>query len=137
MDDMKERTSLDVNQFIGVPQKLEEDIEEQVRAMPGRTGVRLRNPILAKVLAEPGTVEAILQARNGTHGDFNENARISQALKYVMESEVGWKKLSAVQAETLHMISLKISRILSGNPHVKDHWDDIAGYAKLAAEQCK
>lgn len=89
---------------------------------------------LTKVLSEPGTVEAILQMRNGTHGDYTENARISQAIKFVMESEVGWKKLNARQAESLHMIALKISRILSGNPHIKDHWDDIAGYAKLAGE---
>jgi len=34
------------------------------------------------------------------------------------------------------MIALKLSRILSGQADFKDHWDDIAGYAKLASEVC-
>ena len=34
------------------------------------------------------------------------------------------------------MIALKLSRILSGQSNFKDHWDDIAGYAKLASEAC-
>jgi hypothetical protein len=31
------------------------------------------------------------------------------------------------------MIALKLSRILSGKPDEQDHWDDIAGYARLAS----
>ena len=34
------------------------------------------------------------------------------------------------------MIALKLSRILSGQSNFKDHWDDIAGYAKLGSEAC-
>ncbi len=33
------------------------------------------------------------------------------------------------------MIAHKIGRIVSGNPNVQDHWDDIAGYAKLASNE--
>ena len=29
----------------------------------------------------------------------------------------------------------EIARILEGDPSHKDHWDDIAGYAKLIAER--
>jgi hypothetical protein len=41
------------------------------------------------------------------------------------------------QIEALDMIALKLSRILSGQANFKDHWDDIAGYAKLGAEACE
>jgi hypothetical protein len=34
------------------------------------------------------------------------------------------------------MIALKLSRILSGQANFKDHWNDIAGYAKLGSEAC-
>jgi hypothetical protein len=33
------------------------------------------------------------------------------------------------------MICLKLSRAVQ-NPDYIDHWDDIAGYAKLGAENC-
>ena len=33
------------------------------------------------------------------------------------------------------MIFLKLAR-MAQTPGVKDHWDDIAGYAKLGAEAC-
>lgn len=77
---------------------------------------------------------ALLHARNATHGDFAQNAAISQAFKALMYTTPGWKNLSPVQRESLEMISLKLSRILSGKASVSDHWDDIAGYAKLAAD---
>lgn len=35
------------------------------------------------------------------------------------------------------MIAHKIGRILNGDPNYRDSWDDIAGYAKLAADRCK
>lgn len=85
--------------------------------------------------------EPLLEERQKTHGNFDENARISQSLK------VHWNakrnniygvpmQLCDVHLEALDMIALKISRILSGQASVKDHWDDIAGYAKLGAEVC-
>ena len=36
----------------------------------------------------------------------------------------------------LVMIATKLSRILTGGPDFRDHWDDIAGYAKLASARC-
>jgi DNA-binding Xre family transcriptional regulator len=74
--------------------------------------------------------EEILAERATTHGDFSDNARISQALKGIL-SEGHYTDL---QQEALDMICLKLSRIVC-NPNVKDHWDDIAGYAKLAADR--
>ena len=76
----------------------------------------------------------LTQERNTTHGDFTENARISQELKLTMRST--GHVLSDVHQEAVDMISLKLSRIASGHANFRDHWDDIAGYAHLAAESC-
>jgi hypothetical protein len=80
-------------------------------------------------------ISDILAERENTHGNFTENARISQALKSIFKrhrSDI----LNAVHREALDMIALKLSRILSGHSNFRDHWDDIAGYAKLASDVC-
>jgi len=80
------------------------------------------------------STKKILDARAKTHGSFAENARISQALKAVMESG-SYEKLPDTHREALDMIALKLSRILSGQHNYRDHFDDIAGYATLVAEE--
>ena len=75
----------------------------------------------------------LLAERGKTHGDFSIHAQITQELKGVM-NEYNLHKLSHVQCEALEMIQHKIGRILAGNPDHKDHWDDIAGYAKLVSD---
>jgi len=80
--------------------------------------------------------DALLVERQKTHGSFTDNARVMQALKRTMEAEAGWAGLSDRHKEALHMVVHKIGRILSGNPLTHDHWDDIAGYAKLGSEAC-
>ncbi len=79
--------------------------------------------------------EAILADRGKTHGDYVDHAMRTQELKYVMEYSRNWPGLNYSQREALHMIAHKIGRILAGNPNHKDHWDDIAGYARLVAKQ--
>ena len=74
--------------------------------------------------------------RRTTHGSFAMNAEISQSLKKVF-TQYHYKMLPDVQKEALDMIALKISRILSGHNNFRDHWDDCAGYAHLAAESCE
>lgn len=76
-------------------------------------------------------IEDILKERQKTHGEFKDNALISQNLKMFFRKCEGWDCMDNVQREALDMIALKLSRILSGNYKVEDHWDDIAGYAKL------
>ena len=34
------------------------------------------------------------------------------------------------------MLCLKVSRIVTGDADVREHFDDIGGYARLAAERC-
>ena len=79
-------------------------------------------------------LEALLAEREKTHGRFAEVARLSQGLKSVMASSDRWRRLSPEQKETLEMISLKLARILAGDPNFADHWTDIAGYAQLSIE---
>ena len=74
----------------------------------------------------------ITSTRPSTHGSFADNARISQSIKKIMRQEAGWEQLNDEQKEALEMVSLKISRILSGNPYEPDHWLDVQGYAGLA-----
>jgi hypothetical protein len=85
--------------------------------------------------ASSSTSELLAQ-RGTTHGDFTVNARISQRLKAVIQEEPNWPKLAAYQQEAIHMILHKISRAVAGNADFKDHWDDIAGYAKLVSDRC-
>ena len=79
--------------------------------------------------------DALLVERQKTHGSFETNAAISQRLKGVMY-DMGTKPSNSIHCEALEMIALKLSRICSGQASFKDHWDDIAGYAKLGSEAC-
>jgi hypothetical protein len=83
------------------------------------------------------STESLLAEREKTHGPYPVKCEIIQELKDVMVSRggSGWTRLSHVQKESLHMIVHKIGRILSGDPNVVDHWDDIAGYAKLVSRE--
>ena len=80
-------------------------------------------------------VELLLE-REKTHGSFERNAQLSQRLKDLFNYP-GEAKMCDVHKEALDMIALKLSRILSGQADFADHWDDIAGYAKLASKACK
>ena len=81
------------------------------------------------------STDEILRIRKSTHGDFSDVAAMEQNLLMTMEAGVNWRNLTAVQRSALRMIQHKVSRILSGNPDHKDHWDDIQGYAKLAGDR--
>ena len=79
--------------------------------------------------------DQVLAERKSTHGDFCDHARVTQNLKAMMRSSPNWDKLTSIQREALEMIQHKVGRILSGNPSHNDHWDDIAGYAKITSER--
>ena len=90
-----------------------------------------------EVLKMTGTaIDTMLAEREATHGDFTNHARITCALKEAMRDTDTFDKLDSVKREALDMIQHKIGRILAGNPNHADHWDDIAGYAQLAADRC-
>lgn len=85
------------------------------------------------------TTTKLLEERGKTHGNFSTQAFISQTLKEHVRSFKGfsgWHGLTCEQKEALDMILHKIARIIAGNHSFKDHWDDIAGYARLVADRC-
>lgn len=77
--------------------------------------------------------DPLLVEREKTHGSFANNARMWVRFCKAINSDT---QFTPEQALALNMIFLKISRAHE-QPQVKDHWDDIAGYAKLASESCK
>ena len=84
------------------------------------------------------TTEELLAERAKTHGDFTIHASLTQGMKAVAGSQIGgYDRMKPTHREAIDMILHKIGRILAGNPDFKDHWDDIAGYAKLVADRCK
>lgn len=78
----------------------------------------------------------LLSERAKTHGSFEVHARVTQTLKTYLCNEGIYGKCNARQCEAMDMILHKIGRIIAGNPNFKDHWDDIAGYARLASDSC-
>lgn len=99
-------------------------------------GVALRRPS-APTQAEPKVVHTLplTATREQTHGDYAENARIAQGLKRVLWSTEGWMRLTDHQRESAELMCTKFGRIFAGNPNAKEHWDDIAGYAKLCSDR--
>jgi hypothetical protein len=82
-------------------------------------------------------VEATLAARAAKYGDFTDLAITAQNLKDEARRGVGWSKLSGNQKEAIDMILHKVARVISGgDPHYRDNWHDIAGYAKMAEDRC-
>ena len=78
----------------------------------------------------------LLEERGKTHGDFSLNAHYAQKLRNMWRASDGWASMPEVQREALDNIALKLSRILSGQSTFRDHYQDIAGYATLAAKAC-
>lgn len=79
----------------------------------------------------------ILKERESTHGDFEMKAMWIQEIMENISGLYSWEDMSADQREAIHMILVKLSRILYGNSNHADHWDDIAGYATLVSERLK
>ena len=77
----------------------------------------------------------ILEEREVTHGDFEMKSIWIQEIMENLVELYSWKDMSADQRESIHMILVKLSRILYGDPNYADHWDDIAGYANLISER--
>lgn len=76
-------------------------------------------------------IEETLRDRQSSHGDYHEQAELACALRDTMATGVCWRSLTKVEKDALLMIAVKVSRILTGNPHAVDHWHDIQGYAAL------
>lgn len=85
-------------------------------------------------------LNTILEERNKTNGNFLEQSACSQELLKIIAnySEVNEIfELTPFMLESIIMICHKLSRIAVGDPRVEDHWDDIAGYATLTANEIR
>lgn len=83
-------------------------------------------------------IHDVISARAETHGDFSDTSRCDQRLKEDMRAwKPAWHKMEPFQRTALDMIAQKIARILTGNPHEPDHWQDIAGYATMVHERLR
>lgn len=74
---------------------------------------------------------ALINNREATHGDFASKAGFIQTVKEM--ARVNGDSLSSSQLEALDNIIQKMGRIVYGDANCQDHWEDIAGYAKLAS----
>ena len=71
--------------------------------------------------------------RDQQHGGMQAVGETGQRIKDTMRSTANWKLMSYGGREALDMIAHKIGRILSGaDPHDRQHWEDLAGYAHAA-----
>lgn len=83
-------------------------------------------------------IDNLVSERAKTHGSFEDHARITQRLKFILDDECARRgrrnqqSLTSQHNEALDMICHKIGRIIAGDASFQDHWDDIAGYAKIA-----
>jgi hypothetical protein len=77
------------------------------------------------------STEKLLAERATTHGKYEEHAEVTQG---ILMAGTSWHKLTPCQRESLHMFAHKMGRIVTGNPNLNDHWDDIAGYAVLVSK---
>jgi hypothetical protein len=84
------------------------------------------------------STEALVTERGKTHGRFEDHAYATQDLKCTLKEHLHLRaqrnqpSLNNMQLESLEMILHKIGRIVAGDANFQDHWDDIAGYAKIA-----
>lgn len=84
-------------------------------------------------------ISEILNERGKTHGDFQQQAATSQALKDMVVGRLSNRlenrpDLDPALIEALEMVLLKVSRICNGDPYEIDHWRDICGYSQLAVD---
>lgn len=90
--------------------------------------------------ALPAAPGPLIEERRKTHGDWAATAKWARLFKEVFREarddreRRGAKPLAPTQTEAIEMALGKIARIVSGDPDYADHWDDIAGYARLGRD---
>lgn len=88
---------------------------------------------------DAGDIAATLNERGNRYGRFAGHAQITQEIKRAMSRHALAmdKTFTDSQWEALEMIAHKIGRIVNGDPDYVDSWVDIAGYAKLVADELR
>lgn len=86
---------------------------------------------------QPKLSHPLNRERWKTHGNFKDNAKLSQALKKIGHEAPGWGKMTDVMREVYDQEMMKWSRILSGRSDYREHWEDIGGYNNLQLEDMR
>jgi len=79
-------------------------------------------------------IDKLLAERQRSHGDFGAVAAVAQTIKQSLRRAARWDALPEKQREALEMITVKMARIVAGDHKHRDHWNDIAGYARLVTQ---
>jgi hypothetical protein len=93
------------------------------------------------VLPVKDQIDLLLNGRGSKYGKYDNMAKLTMALSDVFFAHMQHygvtepAKLTDSQRVGLHMIFLKLARIGNGDPNCVDNWVDIAGYAKLIADE--
>jgi ubiquitin C-terminal hydrolase len=77
----------------------------------------------------------VLKQREKTHGDFELKAIWIQDIMEHITDLYAYTEMQADQREAIHMILIKLSRIIYGDYNHIDHWEDIAGYSQLVVNR--
>ena len=72
-----------------------------------------------------------LEDRGAAYGSFSDMAKTAQELKAVLVTG----EMTFVEQEAMELICTKLARLAHGNPHHRDSWLDIAGYAQLVVKE--
>lgn len=81
--------------------------------------------------------DTLVKTRETTHGDFTDNSYYSQRMKEALHLMNNWNRMNCWAKEAAEMIVHKLARAGAGKWDEADHWDDIAGYARLVADRCR
>lgn len=76
-----------------------------------------------------------LKQRGKRYGSFAQVAQTVEKIKETITASPNWQFLTPAQKHSLEQITVKISRIINGDPYYKDNWVDIQGYAKLISDE--
>lgn len=80
------------------------------------------------------SIDEILEERAEEYGSFTLGAHLGRRLMKVCENAPSWQRMTSSEQYAIIMICAKLARVLNGNPHHQDSWQDIAGYATLTVD---
>jgi hypothetical protein len=76
-------------------------------------------------------IDDMIKDREASHGVFHDTAGIAQALKTTMRLTKNWESLPAESKEALEQASTQLSRILTGDANIAEHWNKAAASLRL------
>ena len=81
-------------------------------------------------------IDETLAIRGDRYGPYEENSRLSQGMKNVLQTAKNYDIAPDWAKEAAAMVLQKLARAFNGDPLYYDNWHDIQGFAKLAEDLC-